>query len=390
MNNMKIITLTAIIIATAVLLVACGGGGGSSPTPSPSTPDSTAVAVAPDTVTANTDAEYTNGVIITTTVTDNNPSNVTTNPTLGYTTSPVGSCSVSDEVLGDFDSNGVATATAKVNLLNAGTICVVTATPNKDGDDGTPATFTIDQKHIAPLLAVPDIATGLESTAVTFTVTATKQDAGTTAAVAFAANFTADGRDVARMATAGGSGYTSVGDTYAQVYSANRSGSGDCTIPKLSFTVTEDGELGNGGTADISITFSDSITPPTAVAVSPVDTVMANTVAAYTDGITITTTVTDGDPADGVRPTLGYTTSPAGSCSVSDEPLVGFVGGTATATAKVNLLSAGTTCVVTATPNEAVDGAPVTFTIVQEHIAPLLAVPDTATPVRRDFLLSSL
>ena len=87
--------------------------------------------------------------------------------------------------------------------------------------------------------------------------------------MAFAATFTADGCTVTRMdpATTGGSGYASVDDTYTQVYSATRAGSGNCAIPKSSFTVTEDGELSNGGAGNISITFSDSMTPPTAVAV---------------------------------------------------------------------------------------------------------------------------
>ena len=72
-------------------------------------------------------------------------------PTLGYTTSPAGSCSVRDEVLGVYDGSGVATATAKVNLLSAGTICVVTATPN-EAVDGMSANFTIDQEHIAHII----------------------------------------------------------------------------------------------------------------------------------------------------------------------------------------------------------------------------------------------
>ncbi|MCH9664888.1 MAG: hypothetical protein K0U41_03470 [Gammaproteobacteria bacterium] len=268
MKDMKNIKSTAIIIATAVLLVACGGGGGGGSSAAggggnattggggaTSTPP-TAVAVSPaTTVTANTVAAYTNGITITTTVTDGDPDDGA-RPTLGYTTSPVGSCSVSDEVLGGFDGNGVATATAKVNLLSASTTCVVTVTPN-EAVDGTHATFTIAQEHIAPLLAVPSDATGAEGTAVIFTVTATKQDAGATTAVVFAATFTGDDCTVTRMdpATAGGSGYTSVGNTYNQVYSTTRAGSGNCTIPKSSFTATEDGELGNGGTGDIFINF---------------------------------------------------------------------------------------------------------------------------------------
>ena len=73
-------------------------------------------------------------------------------PTLGYATSPAGSCSISDEVLGGFDGNGTATATAKVNLLNAGTSCVVTATPNKDGADGSPANFSYSPRTYSTII----------------------------------------------------------------------------------------------------------------------------------------------------------------------------------------------------------------------------------------------
>ena len=204
---------------------------------------------------ANTVAEYTDGITITTTITDGDPDDGV-RPTLGYTTSPVDSCTISDETLSGYDGSGVATATAKVNLLNAGTACVVTATPN-EAVDGTSAIFTIVQEHIATLLAVPSDATGLEGTAVTFTVIATKQDAGAIASVTFAATFTTDGCTVTRMdpATAGSSGYASVGDTYTQVYSATRAGSGNCTIPKSSFTVTEDAAVADGGTGNIVISF---------------------------------------------------------------------------------------------------------------------------------------
>nr|MCH9664992.1 fibronectin type III domain-containing protein [Gammaproteobacteria bacterium] len=227
----------------------------------------TAVAVSPTTIVmANTVAEYANGITITTTVTDNDPNNGE-DPTLVYTTSPAGSCSISDKVLGVFDGNGVttATATAKVNLLNAGTTCIVTATPKK-ADDGAPATFRIIQEHIVPLLVVPDTATGMEGAPVEFIVTATKQDPGSVT-VTFASTFNADGCTMTRIdpAMTGSSGYVSIGNTYTQVYSATRLGSGSCTIPKSSFTATEDTATANGGTGNIVISFQMAQPPLIAI-----------------------------------------------------------------------------------------------------------------------------
>ena len=290
----------------------------------------TAVAVSPTTIVmANTVAAYTDGINITTTVTDNDPNNGE-DPTLMYTTSPAGSCSVSDEVSSGFDPSGVATETAKVTLLSAGTRCVVTATPNK-AVNGAPATFRIAQAHIAPLLAIPDTATGMEGAPVEFNVTATKQDVGATTAVTFASTFTADGCTMARMdpATVGSSGYTSIGDTYTQVYSATRAGSGNCTIPKSSFTATEDAAVADGGTGNIVISFLMAQPPLVAITAgaASVDDLLAIPGTAHE--ITVTATKQDMSNIAEVMFTSSFAdASDTQHCDVNiTNPTVSYVGG---------------------------------------------------------------
>ena len=335
----------------------------------------TVVASSSQSVTANTVAQYRDGITIETTVTDADP-NDGVRPTLSYTTSSANDCSVSDEVLSSYDAGGVATATAKVNLLSAGTNCVVTVTPNEQGD-GTSVLFTIFQIQVSPLLTIPTTASGTVGGEATFEVTATKQDAGF-ATVTFTDDFTADGCVITRGSATTTGGYDSVDDTSVQTYTATRAaGAGECNIPNSEFSASENSGTTRGLSGNLVITFSSSNTPPTAVASSSTS-VTTNTVAQYRDGITIETTVTDTDPNDGSRPTLSYAASPAGVCSVTNHMLDSndFVGGgVATATATVNPLRAGTTCVVNATANEGVNGTSAIFTIVQQHVAPSLDVP---------------
>ena len=89
----------------------------------------------------------------------------------------------------------------------------------------------------------------------TFTVTATKQDAGVTTAVEFATDITAsaDCTVTAGAVTLGSP--TSIGNTYTRTYEVERATAGDCTIPKSSFTVTEDAAVANGGTGHVVISF---------------------------------------------------------------------------------------------------------------------------------------
>ncbi|MCH9665840.1 MAG: hypothetical protein K0U41_08360 [Gammaproteobacteria bacterium] len=334
----------------------------------------TVVTASPASVTANTVAQYRDGITIETAVTDTDP-NDGVRPTLSYTTSSANECSVSDETLSGYDSSGVANATAKVNLLSAGANCIVTVTPNEQVG-GTAATFTIFQINVAPLLTIPDTASGTVGSAATFTVTATKQDAGF-ASVTFADSFTADGCVITRGSATTTGGYNSTDDTSVQTYTATRAaGAGSCDIPKRSFSASEDGGITLGLSGNLVISFSASSTPPSVTAAIPF--IAADDVANYTNGITITTIVTDNDPNDGERPTLSYEVI-LGACTIdSDSSLqpsdFDLTGDTATVTDTVTLGAAGVQCDVRATPNEDVDGSPVTFVINTVHVAPLVAV----------------
>ncbi|MCH9664464.1 MAG: hypothetical protein K0U41_01290, partial [Gammaproteobacteria bacterium] len=306
-------------------------------------------------------------------------------PVLTYT--PNDACTIRDEFTSSFNEQGEASGGAKVTLVAPGRDCIIEATLTEGSHTVGPVTFTISQAQIAPLVNIPAPAAATAGSSATIIVTATKQDAGSISAsdVVFPPNIAASpGCTVTSFIPASFSPVT-IGNTYTAEYLALRNTAGDCTIDKAQFVVTEDGvgdAASNGLSGSIAITFDPSLTPPTLniIGGTAIPRIISSA-ASYASGLEISTELTDRDASDGERPTLIYTLSDSTFCTLSDKS-VGSFGGTGVAFGRfrVTPLLAGTMCEVTVTPTEQnINGTPSTITIDQQHVAPSLAVPATAT-----------